>query len=212
VILNYFALQMMLGGIISYIYDTLDQAARVLIPHVPADKLNYIDYPDYRRNPLLGPNGMKQMDYIRQASGHLIESLGISPVTMNYLICTCESITARGKIASIPRVIDAASKDRSQSSKALLNRLYPLVLSGDKVFDCEIGMDHNKLFGLSLILNIKPASDPARRPIYNDHYFFQTRMLPALNQWRLRLGPERLPGEASTRAIYRPNCSLGVDR
>ena len=188
-ILHLISAQLMAKGAVAIVYDTLDQAARLLVPLVPANHLSVIDYRDYRRNFLLGPPGTSQVEWLRQASAHLIESLQISPVTMNYLIEVCSAIISTGAVATIPRVLEVAKQvqGRSQSAKALLNRLLPLVMTGDEVFTCERGFDLHKLFSRSCIMNLKEAPPMAQRLINNDHYFYFAKSHNVLDTWRLKM-------------------------
>jgi hypothetical protein len=187
-ILNLISAQLMIQGIVTTVYDTLDQAARTLVPVVPEQKLNVLDFRNYRRNFLIGPESMSQMDWIRRSFGHLMESLEMSPVTMNYLLELCQKIVSQGKVATIPRVIELAQKSesRSQSARALLNRFPPLVMSGAETFLCERGIDLERLFSRSCILNIKDAPEMIRTLVYNDHYSYLTKSREVLNDWRLK--------------------------
>jgi hypothetical protein len=186
-LLNFTTYQLVSMGIRTFVYDGLDQPAPLLVPLLPADQLSVIDYRDYRRNFLTGPPSCTQMDWIRQASVHLMESLAISPVTMNYLIQVCEAIISQGRIATIPLVIEYAQRDRSnsQSSRALLNRLLPLTMAGDWTFTCDKGFNLDKVLNMSCIFNLKDASPMARKLIANDHYFFLMKTRKALTKWRL---------------------------
>ncbi len=186
-LLNLISVQLMLQGVTAIVLDVLDQSAPLLVPHVPADRLSVVDYSDYRRNPLLGPPGMSQMEWIRRATAHLIESLDMTPVTANYLVNTCESIIAAGTIATIPRVIACAEREqaRSQSARALLNRLLPLVMCGERVFACETGFDIRKLLSRSCILSLKQCPPGIRNLLSNDLYFYMAATMPVLEKWQL---------------------------
>ena len=188
VVLNMIAVRLMQMGITTIIYDTLNQAAPLIAPLVPAEKLNIIDFKNYRRNILAGRQDMPPLEFIRLASGHLMQSLGISPVTMNYMIQVCDAILASGEALTIQGVIRTAQQNhRSQSARALLNRLLPLVMSGSQVFACERGFYMDRFFSRSCIMNLKGASDQERRLIYNDHYSYLTHKLQALDSWKLRM-------------------------
>jgi DNA helicase HerA-like ATPase len=117
-----------------------------------------------------------------------MDSLLLSPVGMNYLHSLCQSIVSGGEVASIPSVLRRSEERqfRSQSSKALQNRLLPLVNKGGAVFYCERGLDLDKFFSRSSILNLKDVSGLIRRLIVNDQYFWLTRTQEALTTWHLR--------------------------
>ncbi len=188
VLLNLIALQLMVLGVPVVIYDILNQAAPFLIPLVPPEKLGIIDLKNYRRNPLIGPLRMSQMDWIRMAADHLMESLRLEPVTMNALVGVCERIISGGNVASVPQVIEALNQDgfRSPSHRALLNRLLPLTISGLETFACERGPDLDRLFAQSFILNLQDANSPIRRLIHNDHYLYRTASRDVLKKWQLK--------------------------
>ena len=187
-LLNLIALQLMVIGVPVVIYDTLNQAAPFLAPLIPPEKLGVIDLKDYRRNPLIGSTRMSQMDWIRTAADHLMESLRLEPVTMNVLISVCERIISDGKIASVPHVIQTLNQAgfSSPSHKALLNRLLPLTISGLETFACERGWDVDYLFEQSFILNLQDANSHIRRLIHNDHYLYRTASRNVLKKWQLK--------------------------
>lgn len=185
-LLNMITLQLVKRGTPTIVYDTLAQAAPVLVPHCSTDELRVLDFSDYRRNILLGPSGMNQLEWLRAVADHLMESLEIEPVTFNVLLQVCASIIAGGKIATVPRVIEALGKGRSQSYKALLNRLLPMTLVNEDVFGCDRGFDVEDLLSRSLVLNLKNTSTMVRRLVANDHYAFMTHSRKQLPKWSLK--------------------------
>jgi hypothetical protein len=187
VLLDFISVQLMNLGVPVNMYDVTGQVAQRLLPLVPPDKLLYIDYPDYRENPLLGPGHVPQLQWLRSAALYLMDSLEMTSPMMDQLLQVCQEIVSGGEIASVPRVIDRLKSGRqSQSRGALLDRLLSLVITGDKVFTCERGIDRDKLFLTSFILNLKVARKRARRLILNGHYFYASHTRPALNRWELR--------------------------
>jgi hypothetical protein len=169
-------------------YDSLNQSARVLVPYLPAEKLGVLDFKDYRRNVLVGAEGTDQLEYLRAAKYHLMDGLGIEPVTMKVLLQICEEIIQVHQVATIPRILKKLDQPgyRSSSHKALQNRLVDLTLSGDGVFTGERGIDLGEFFSKSMIFNLKNASVDARRLILHDHYFYLTRTRRVAARWKLR--------------------------
>lgn len=186
-LLNFISLQLM-EYVPTTIYDSLDQSAPILVPSFPPERLGIIDYKDYRRNFLMGPPGMSQMDWVRSISNHLMESLDLEPVGMNALIQLCEEINQEGHIATLPRLLDKLGKPGYQgpSYGALQNRLLPLTLSGQKVFASESGFDLRQMFTKSFIFNLKAANRKVRKLIYHDYYFYLTKHREVLPQWKLK--------------------------
>jgi len=154
------------------VYDTLDQTAPLLVPHLPAEKLNVLDFRDYRRNILTGPPGMSQLDWIRAAVHHLMESLDIQPVTMNVLVRLCEEIVADGQIATLPRLLKRLERPGHQTPphRALQNRLLAILMTDQQVFGCERGFDLGQIFRRSCVFNLKGATPQLRKLIYYDHW------------------------------------------
>lgn len=186
-LLNFLSLQLMEHVPVT-IYDAIDQAAPVLLPHAPTEKLGVIDYGDYRRNLFTGPPGMSQLDWIRRAANHLIDGLDIEPLTMNVLIQLCEEIVREGQFATIPRILEKLNQPghRSSSYRALQNRLLTLMIAGPEVFSCERGFDLGEMFRRSLIFNLKGTNEQIRRLIYYDHHAYLTHSRSVLARWKLK--------------------------
>jgi hypothetical protein len=186
-LLNWIFVQLTRLGIPVLSYDTLNQSAPALLPLLPSEQLGILTMKDYRRNLLLGPKGMSQIEWLRVAADHFIDSFGLEPVTFNVLMQVVEGIVASGAIASIPKVIAKLGTPghKTQSHVALLNRLLPLTLSGEQTFTAECGFDPMQLFERSFVFYLKSASERVRRIIYSDHYCFLSQSRSVLNTWQL---------------------------
>ena len=185
-LLNFICTQLISADIPTLTFDSLNQSAVVRVPTAPAGKLLLVDYPDYRCNFLCG--SQDQIQWIRSASDHLMDSLDIELVTMNLLIRMCEEIVRSGDIAAVPSLLAELEKPqhRSMSHRALRNRLLPLVIGGQRVFDCEAGFDLRQMLARSVILNLKGTPLSHRKLIINDLYFYFNQTREILPKWKLR--------------------------
>ncbi len=96
-------------------YDEMDKWSGMLAAVLPHDRLRIIDLATYKRNILMGPEGIDQIQWIAKAGDYLMEVLDLEPIAMRHVVRICEQIIADGQIANIPRLIARLSeKDMSQ--------------------------------------------------------------------------------------------------
>lgn len=168
------------------VFDNLNQSAPMLIPFANSDQLLVVDFRDYRRNFLLGPKHVDQLQWIRAASVHLVDSLALEPVQMNALLAVCEELVNGGHIVSVPAILERIHGTKNPTLRSIENRLLPLVMTGLEVFRCERGFDIEKMLENSAILYLKDAAPLVRKLIINDLYFYRTQTSKVRADWRLQ--------------------------
>jgi hypothetical protein len=176
--LDWVTVQLIQQGCIVIVFDTLNQCAQRLVSIVPSDKLNVINYQNYRCAFL--------RSWRKAANDHLESTLGVSNIAINQLIIACKEIVEGGHKSTVLRLVNALEGMKGQEVKALLNRLYPMIYSDLGIFTCERGFDMKKLLGKSLILEIKGIPDKDLNLIFNDLYYYLISHWKSLDKWKLR--------------------------
>ena len=182
ILANYLTVQLVSMKIPTLVIDQTGQVAEILLRHL-ADPL-YLDFDCYRRNLLLGPKNTTQQKWLQIAGNHLRDALDLQPMMWRTLLKKSAQILRDGRIANIPRLIEALTSS-DNSERGLLNRLISLEDSG-QTFRSDESFELHKIFRDHCIFNLHGVDHNLQRLITFDLLAFYMHSQPALPKWQLK--------------------------
>ena len=186
-LMNSMGVQLIEQGIPVTIYDVLDQCAKPMLSVVSKEKLGVVSFRHYQRNNCQGPEGLDTLTWLEAIEDHLSEGLKLEGPSFDELMDLAEDLESSRQVVSFRNMLIKLQqkKRRSPTEGTLYRRLRALKIKAPGLFVDE-GIDLDRFFSLSMILELKQANNRVRTLTYGDHFGWLTHSAPTLNRWKLR--------------------------
>ncbi len=155
-----------------FVFDTENEYASSLCH--PSSRFLYLPFTDYRRNILWGPPNVPVAQWLEVVKNNLREDFQLDDPAINILAQAFDSMQRQQIPLNLPDLLQELNRGvyRSQSQKALLNRLTGLRNSTGDVFGSREGIDFRRVENASIVFDLERAGFVPRSVFYHDMYIW----------------------------------------